>query len=98
MSDRISYTWVEGLVKRQAQSEREMLEQFAAGDFTLDKPLVKRNPYLVNPLSAVVLFRTEEESAVTVTVFGKETRGNIVHTFPRSREHVLPILGLYPDW
>ena len=40
-------------------------------------------------------FRTEEETAVTVTIFGKENRGTIVHTFPKKKEHILPILGLY---
>lgn len=98
MSDAIAYTWVDSLVARQTRAEEEMLRQFAQGDYTLEKPLVKKNPYLINPLAAVVLFRTEQETAVTVTVYGKETRGNIVHTFPKAREHVLPILGLYPGW
>lgn len=97
MAERIPYSYCESLVKRQTKAEREMLDAFAAGDYTLEQPLIKLNPYLINPLSAVVLFRTEKETAVTVTIYGKEERGNIVHTFPQAKEHILPIIGLYAD-
>ena len=97
MAERIPYSYCESLVKRQTKAEREMLDAFAAGDYTLEQPLIKLNPYLINPLSAVVLFRTEKETAVTVTIYGKEERGNIVHTFPQAKEHILPIVGLYAD-
>ena len=68
------------------------------GDYTLKHPLVSPNLYRINPLSAVVAFRTETEQAVTVTVKGKSREGDISHTFPRAKEHILPILGLYPGW
>ena len=48
-----------------------MLAEFEAGNYTIEEPLVKYNPYLINPLAAVVLFKTEQETAVTVTVLGK---------------------------
>lgn len=98
MSERISYSYSESLVKLQSDAEREMLKVFAAGTYTLEQPMIQQNPYLINPLSAAVLFRTEAETAVTVTVFGKEARGNMVHTFPPAKEHILPILGLYADY
>ena len=98
MTEKISYRYSESLVRIQAEAEKKMLSTFAAGTYTLEAPLIQQNPYLINPLSAAVLFRTERETAVTVTVFGKETRGNIVHTFPPAKEHVLPILGLYADY
>lgn len=95
MEERISYSFCDSLRKRQAEAERSMLEEFAAGSYTLEQPYIRLNPYLINPLSAVVAFRTEAETAVTVTIYGKEERGNIVHTFPAAKEHILPILGLY---
>ncbi len=98
MEKKIPYSYLESLVKRQTAAEKEMLETFASGVYTLEQPMVKLNPYLINPLSAVVLFRTEEETAVTVTIYGKEERGTIVHTFPRAKEHILPIAGLYADY
>ena len=97
MAERIPYSYCESLVEKQTKAEQAMLDEFAAGSYTLEQPLVKLNPYLINPLSAVVMFRTETETAVTVTVYGKETKGNIIHTFPKTKEHILPILGLYAD-
>ena len=46
----------------------------------------------------MIAFCTEEETAVTVTVFGKTKEANITHTFPKAKEHVLPIMGLYPEY
>ena len=98
MAEQILYSFCESLVRRQAEAERVMLEEFRKGTYTIEKPFVKINPYLINPLAAVVMFMTEEETAVTVTVYGKEARGNIVHTFPPAKEHILPVLGLYADF
>lgn len=89
------YTFTKSLVDRQNEAEKAMLEEFQNGDYTLEHPLVKLNPYFINPLAAVVLFKTTEEIAVTVTVLGKEPAGNMKHTFPKAKEHILPILGLY---
>lgn len=96
--DKIGYSYQENLLKRQAQAEKAMLEELRNGDYTLEHPLIKYNPYLISPLAAVVLFKTEEETAVTVTVFGKTKQANISHTFPKAKEHVLPVLGLYSDY
>lgn len=52
-----------------------MLEEFRKGTYTIEKPFVKINPYLINPLAAVVMFMTEEETAVSVTVYGKRSAG-----------------------
>lgn len=98
MAEQILYSFCESLVRRQAEAERVMLEEFRKGTYTIEKPFVKINPYLINPLAAVVMFMTEEETAVTVTVYGKEARGNIVYTFPPAKEHILPVLGLYADF
>lgn len=75
-----------------------MLKELRSGAYTIDNPLVSYNLYLINPLSAVISFYTEEETAVTVTVLGKAKEGNITHTFPRAKEHVLPVVGLYSGY
>ena len=56
------------LIFQQGEAEAAMLETFRNGDYTLKHPLVSPNLYRINPLSAVVAFRTETEQAVTVTV------------------------------
>ncbi len=86
------------LLEMQAEAERQMLEEFEAGDYSLENPLVKLNPYYISPCAAVILFRTEKETAVTVTVRGKESAADIVHTFPKGKTHILPVLGLHPDF
>lgn len=96
MKESIQYTYERSLIERQTEAERAMLLELEQGDFTIDSPLVKINPYLINPLAAVVLFKTDRETAVTVRVHGLEAAGDIMHTFPPAKTHVLPVLGLYP--
>ncbi|MCD7839841.1 MAG: aryl-sulfate sulfotransferase, partial [Erysipelotrichaceae bacterium] len=98
MTEQIGYEKIEHIIFQQNKAEKAMLEEFHNGDYTLKNPLVKYNAYLVNPLSAVVLFNTEKETAITIHVLGKTKEATISHTFPKAKEHVLPILGLYSDY
>ena len=94
----IGYERIHHLVVRQYEREQEMLEELRKGNYTLENPYVVLNPYFVNPLTAMILFKTEKEEPVTVTVKGKEEAGNITHTFPAGTEQILPVLGLYPEF
>ena len=94
----IKHIYKNSLITRQNEAEKAMLEEFHNGTYTLTNPLVKLNPYLINPLAAMVLFTTEEEVAVTVRVLGKEKEGTMEHTFPKAKEHILPVLGLYAGY
>ena len=94
----VNYTKTEHIITRQAQAEEAFLAEFRNGNFTLKNPLVKLNPYLLCPLTAVVMFNTPVKTEVTVRVLGKEAAGTIEHTFPAEKEHILPIYGLYADY
>ena len=94
----IKHVTIDSLVTRQNAAEKAMLAELHAGNYTFDNPLVKLNPYFINPHAAVVLFNTPEEIAVTVRVIGKEPEATMEHTFPRAKEHVLPVLGLYAGY
>lgn len=96
MNQKISYLYQKSLLERQAVLEEEFLRKFKEGSYTLEHPLVIVNPYEINPLAALVLFKTTEEIAVTIRVYGKQKEGDIEHTFPKTATHILPILGLYP--
>lgn len=96
MAGIVKYVLEEDLLERQAEAERHMLEEFESGNYTIENPLIKLNPYFISPCAAVILFKTEKETAVTVTVRGKEKDGDVIHTFPKSKVHILPVLGLYP--
>ena len=98
MTEAIKYTYKEHLVERQAKAEKAMLKEFNEGDYTLEQPLIKYNPYLLNALSAVILFRTEEPTAITVRVKGKTEKADFYQSFPRGTEHIIPIVGLYSDY
>ncbi len=99
MSNKIRYTNQDHLITRQARAEQEFLAAFNKERPTIAEPMVVRNPYLINPLCALVLFSTETAVAPTVTVCGKRyERENITHTFPAATEHILPVLGLYDDF
>lgn len=65
--------------------------------YTLDNPNVILNPYGNSPLSAIILFETDEELPVTITINGKDTLSTYKNTFKSSKKHYLPIYGLYPN-
>ena len=94
----IKYTHKDHIITLQKQNEEAFLAEFAAGDYTLTNPLVKLNPYIICPLSAMILFKTPRAEEVTIIVHGKEAAGDICHTFPAAYEHILPIYGLYADY
>lgn len=86
------------LITLQHQSEEKYLNEFRGGNYTFENPLVVKNPYLINPLAAVICFNTEEETAVEITVKGKTKEADIKHTFAKAKEHILPIYGLYNNY
>lgn len=98
MENKTDYQYIEHIIKRQKRAEDKMLTEFAKGVYTLEKPLVIQNVYEICPLSAMILFRTEDLQAVTVTIKGKTPAADIIHTFAVAKEHILPIYGLYADY
>ncbi len=85
------------IIDEQFAAEQKILEECRAASPTFDAPYVKRNPYLIAPLTALVHFSTPRPVAATVTVKGKETAGDMSFTFPEGTDHWLTVLGLYPD-
>lgn len=98
MPDQIKCVKIPHIITRQNDAEKGFLAEFEAGKYTLDHPLIKLNPYLVAPLTAIVLFETPVSTEATLVVRGKEHAGDIRHTFPASKKHILPVYGLYADY
>lgn len=94
----VEYKKINHIIDRQYEAERAFLDEFRSGSYTVSHPLIKLNPYIYCPLTAVLLFHTPTATEVTITVLGKETEGNISHTFPAEKEHILPVYGLYPEY
>ena len=78
-------------------SEYEIEKKFKVNGYTLDNPNIILNPYGNSPLTALVLFETEKELDVKVTITGKDKLTTYTHTFSKTKEHYLPIYGLYAD-
>ena len=76
-------------------SQIEKEKEFQIEGYTLDNPNVIVNPYGNSPLTALVIFQTDEEVEVTVTIPGKDKNTTFTHTFEATKEHCLPIYGLY---
>lgn len=84
---------VTSLTEKQAELEKD----FKIDGYTIDNPNVILNPYDASPLTALVIFKTESEVTPTVTIKGKDALTTFTHTFKESKEHYLPIYGLYAD-
>lgn len=79
--------------------EQEKLEsKFKVEGYTIKKPNVILNPYGNSPLSALILFETDRKVSVDVTIVGKDELSTFTHVFESSKEHYLPIYGLYADY
>ncbi|WP_294445938.1 aryl-sulfate sulfotransferase [uncultured Mailhella sp.] len=85
------------IIDAQYAAEQAMLAECRNGDYGIETPYVKLNPYLIAPLTALVYFKTPQATTATVRVKGKEEAGDISFTFPAAEEHFLPVYGLYAD-
>ena len=96
MDSKVIHTYNDHLIDRQNRAEKEMLDAFEAARPDLDNAQVVVNPYLINPLCAMILFKTAEPCVPTLTIHGKRNaREDITHTFAEGTSHVLPVVGLY---
>lgn len=93
----VDYMYEKELREQQRENEENFLKQFERGEYTFEHPLIVENPYLINPLSALVLFENEDEENVTVTVHGIDDESTLHHIFPGERKQKISILGLYAN-
>ena len=76
-------------------TQKELEKEFASEGYTIDNPNIIVNPYEISPLTALVIFETEDEVAPTVTIVGKDEHTTFTHEFESNTVHYLPIYGLY---
>ena len=72
-------------------------EQLQSGNYTWEDPLVVVNPYELAPLTALVLFRTQEKCSVRFTVPGKNPVNDVTGTVKAANDHRVPVVGLYAE-
>lgn len=94
LSDRGENTNFVPISKSLISKQKAYEKDFNSSGFTIKNPNIILDPYKNSPLTALIIFETEEEVSPTVTILGKIT---LSHQFPKSKKHFLPIYGLYPD-
>ena len=77
------------------ESQKELEAEFIAEGYTIDEPNVIVNPYGNSPLTALIMFETEDNVSVKITIEGKDEHTTFTNTFAESKEHYLPVYGLY---
>ena len=82
---------VSSLIEKQEKLE----SKFKVDGYTIDHPNVIVDPYGNSPLTALILFTTSTSTSVQVAVEGKDEFSTFTHTFEKTKEHYLPIYGLY---
>ncbi len=96
MANFVTYHYEEHIISAQNTAEQLFMAAFEEAKPALDEATVIVNPYLINPLSAIILFKTPSKVTATLTVHGRRnSREDIVHTFDATDSHVLPVVGLY---
>lgn len=83
------------LLESQTQLTDRILSQAQGG--TLENPVILVNPYQISPLSALIQFNTDLEVPVQMTVKGKTSKTDLTFNFEPTSNHLLPVIGLYPD-
>lgn len=87
----------ESAIIDQVQSQKEINRELATisndEKYTIDKPYIKLNPYSISPLSAIIIFKTEENVDIDVYI-----NGEYFTKMESSKKHVIPIYGLYDDY
>lgn len=78
------------------QSNREVY--FNGYGYDIDNPNVIINPYGNSPLTALVMFETDDYSEVEITIKSKTGNSDINYTFDKDKYHMIPIYGLYADF
>ena len=78
------------------QSNREVY--FNGYGYDIDNPNVIINPYGNSPLTALVMFETDDYSEVEIIIKSKKGNSDINYTFDKDKYHMIPIYGLYADF
>ena len=96
--DQKTQMFIDNRIKEQEKTEQELRAYYMAGEYHFENPLVIQDPYKTAPLTALVIFDTEEPSQISLHIPGGGLKTAVDFAFPGySKHHELPILGLYAN-
>lgn len=78
----------------QSAIDAALQTEMAAG-FDFEEPEVILDPYQASPLTAVVVFHTDEEVGGTIAVKGRDPKDTIYGVIEPATDHLVPVYGLY---
>ena len=78
-------------ISLQAKVDSEIKDYINNSEFTIDNPKIMVNPYLISPLSAIIIFQTKDNVAYEVYV-----NDVLLTKMEASKKHAIPIYGLKP--
>ncbi|WP_334329893.1 aryl-sulfate sulfotransferase [Companilactobacillus sp. HBUAS59699] len=91
------------LIKTRENSQSTLTKKYQQvvknSSYTLSDPYVKLNPYKTSPLTALVIFQTDQEAEVSYTVEGESDNTSITNKVNGgySTTHQVPVVGLYAN-
>ncbi len=94
-----TYNQLIELVKYQADVDKNLQTAAANNDYTPENPYVELNPYSNSPLSGIIIFSTDEECYIEVSIDdGLYEKSGDSHKFTTpATSHTIPVYGLYAD-
>lgn len=81
------------ILEKQEQADKQIEEYIQDDSYTLENAKVIENPYGLTPLTALIIFSTEEETSIQVQINGRD-----VTVVESSKEHEIPIYGMYAGY
>lgn len=83
---------LKSILNEQSKTNKLINKIVASNEYTFEKPYVINNPYKINPLSSMIIFKTRE--AVSIDIYINDL---YVTKTESETEHIIPIYGLYSN-
>lgn len=71
---------------------------FTSYGYDIDNPNIIINPYGNSPLTAIIMFETDDYVAVDISIKSKDGKSDINYSFEKDKYHLIPIYGLYANY
>lgn len=86
------------ILEAQEKINENLQAELTEGGYTLENPFVVVDPYGLSPLTALVLFETEESARISVEVAGLRGGESFENIFTEEKiQHIIPVYGLYSE-
>ena len=80
------------ILEEQEKINHEIEKYASSSKYTIDNPKVILNPYKISPLTALIIFKTDDLCSISVNI-----NDEYIFEMEKSRKHIIPIYGMYED-